>query len=93
MRGSRPSDEQLRDNFESALAAARAGNGVRSETGLDAPTKDALWAIARAYPDVPDAMVAAAERSFAGQLDGSNAERWRAEMARRIAEFDTSSQS
>ncbi|MGV9663640.1 hypothetical protein ACWDUL_25870 [Nocardia niigatensis] len=93
MRGSRPSEEQLRHNFESALAAARQGSGVRSETGLDAPTKDALWAIARAHPEIPDAMIAAAERSFAGQLDGSNAERWRAEMSRRIAEFGSAGQS
>ncbi|MEU6580738.1 hypothetical protein [Nocardia sp. NPDC046763] len=93
MRGSRPSEEQLRHNFESALAAARQGLGVRSATGLDASVKDALWAIARAHPDIPDAMIAAAERSFAGQLDGRNADRWRAEMSRRIAEFDSTTES
>ncbi|MGW4117286.1 hypothetical protein [Nocardia sp. NPDC004711] len=93
MRGSRPSEEQLRHSFESALAAARQGLGVRSATGLDAPTKEALWAIARSHPDIPDAMIAAAERSFVGQLDGSNADRWRAEMSRRIAEFDAATES
>jgi acyl-CoA reductase-like NAD-dependent aldehyde dehydrogenase len=43
------------------------------------PTEEALWAVARAYPDVADELVEAARAAFAGQLDGSNA------RARRVA--------
>ncbi|MCP3759469.1 hypothetical protein [Streptomyces sp. TBY4] len=85
MRYGRPSREQLRRNFDSVLTDVLSGRGVRTETGLDTPTENALWAIARARPDAPDALVAAAYRAFAGQLDGTNAAAWRAETARRIA--------
>ncbi|MCM1971024.1 hypothetical protein [Streptomyces sp. G1] len=85
MRYGRPSTEQLRRNFDSVLTDVLSGRGVRTETGLDTPTENALWAIARARPSAPDALVAAAYRAFAGQLDGTNAAVWRAEMDRRIA--------
>ncbi|MDD9377256.1 hypothetical protein M8Z33_11325 [Streptomyces sp. ZAF1911] len=85
MRHGRPSTEQLRRNFDSVLTDVLSGRGVRTETGLDTPTENALWAIARARPNAPDALVAAAYRAFAGQLDGTNAAAWRAEMDRRIA--------
>lgn len=84
MRSGRPSPEQLRRNFESVLADALSGEGVRTETGLDNDTETAVWAIARAYPNVPDELVAAAYRAFAGQLDGSNAARWHAELASKL---------
>ncbi|WP_329389564.1 hypothetical protein OG625_36590 [Streptomyces sp. NBC_01351] len=86
MRRGRPSEGQLRANFESALAGALEGRGVRTETGLDQQAEKALWAIIRARPDVPDELVAAARQAFAGQLDGSNAVQRRAEMARRLAD-------
>lgn len=86
MRHGRPSQEQLRRNFESVLTNVLSGRGVRTETGLDTPTENALWAISRAFPEAPDALVAAAYRAFAGQIDGSNAAAWRAETDRRIAE-------
>lgn len=92
MRSGRPTKEQLRRNFDSVLTDVLSGRGVRTETGLDTPTENALWAIARARqnvpgaPDVPDELVAAAYRAFAGQIDGANAAEWRAEMARRLAE-------
>ncbi|WP_067696072.1 hypothetical protein [Nocardia jejuensis] len=92
MRSGRPTEEQLRHNFEAALAAALQGQGVRSSTGLDSPTQDALWAIARARPEAREDMVDAARRSFAGQLDGSNAARWREELERTIAERRSSSE-
>ncbi|MFJ7206768.1 hypothetical protein ACIQWR_24965 [Streptomyces sp. NPDC098789] len=106
MRHGRPSEEQLRRNFDSVLTAVLSGRGVRTETGLDHTTQTALWAIARARPKAPnpaspanppeapealealvamEALVAAARRAFAGQLDGTNAAAWRAEMDRRIA--------
>ncbi|MFD5146401.1 hypothetical protein [Streptomyces sp. NPDC058401] len=86
MRTGRPSQEQLRRNFESVLTNVLSGRGVRTETGLDSPTENALWAIRYAFPDASDALVAAAYRAFAGQIDGSNAAAWRTEMDRRIAE-------
>ncbi|MFZ3498615.1 hypothetical protein ACODT5_36215 [Streptomyces sp. 5.8] len=89
MRFGHPSQEQLRRNFESVLTNVLSGRGVRTETGLDSQTEDALWAIARAHPNAPDTLVAAAYRAFAGQLDGSNAAARRAEMDRRIAERAT----
>ncbi|MFD7033835.1 hypothetical protein ACFWAR_37975 [Streptomyces sp. NPDC059917] len=85
MRHGRPSEEQLRRNFDSVLTAVLSGRGVRTETGLDHRTETALWAVRRAHPNPPDALVAAARRAFAGQLDGTNAAAWRAEMDRRIA--------
>ncbi|MCX4779341.1 hypothetical protein [Streptomyces sp. NBC_01264] len=86
MRIGEPSQEQLRRTFESVLTNVLSGRGVRTETGLDSPTENALWAIRYAFPEAPDALVAAAYRAFAGQLDGSNAAAWQAEMDRRITE-------
>ncbi|WP_083913191.1 hypothetical protein [Nocardia concava] len=86
MRGGRPTEEQLRRTFETSLAEAVSGQGIRTETGFDMPTEDALWEIARAYPDVTDELIEAAKSAFAGQLDGSNAQKWQAELARKIAE-------
>ncbi|GAB4583176.1 hypothetical protein [Nocardia sp. NPDC127526] len=86
MRADRPSEEQLRRNFEAVLADVLAGRGVRTETGLDSPTEDALWAIARAHPNASEELVAAARKSLAGQLDGSNAARWRADLERMFNE-------
>ncbi|MER7754738.1 hypothetical protein [Kitasatospora sp. NPDC097643] len=72
------------------LTDALAGRGIRSCTGLDDDTENALWAICDADPDGPAGdraeLVAAARRAFAGQLDGSNAARWRENLARKIAE-------
>ncbi|MFE3756909.1 hypothetical protein ACFXO9_21620 [Nocardia tengchongensis] len=93
MRGDRPSEEQLRRNFDTILADVLEGRGVRTASGLDSPTEDALWAIAKAYPNVSDDLVTAARDSFAGQLDGSNAARWRAELERRFAERKPASDS
>lgn len=86
MRHGRPGKEQLRRNFDSVLTQVLSGRGVRTETGLDAQTEKALWAVSRAHPDPPDALVAAAYRAFAGQIDGTNAAERRAETARKIAE-------
>ncbi|NNH71858.1 hypothetical protein HLB23_18670 [Nocardia uniformis] len=86
MRSGRPSDQQLRRSFESVLGDVSAGRGVRTATGLDEETEEALWVIARAYPDVTEELVESARRAFAGQLDGSNAARWHVELARKIAE-------
>ncbi|RDI46121.1 hypothetical protein [Nocardia mexicana] len=72
MRLKPPTQAELRRNFEEELTSACGGGGLSSDTGLDMETEAALWDIARAYPDVPDALVAAAHRAFAGQLDGSN---------------------
>ncbi|MET3984783.1 hypothetical protein [Streptomyces sp. PvR034] len=89
MRFGRPSEEQLRRTFDSVLTAVLSGRGVRTETGLDHTTETALWAIARARANRPEALVddlvAAARRAFAGQLDGTNAAERRAEMDRRLA--------
>ncbi|MFI6870204.1 hypothetical protein [Nocardia sp. NPDC050406] len=86
MRSGRPSVEQLQRNFHSVLADVMDGRGVRTETGLDQDTETALWAIARAHPNISDELVGAAYRAFSGQLDGSNAARWRDEVARKLAE-------
>ncbi|MET9606718.1 hypothetical protein ABZZ17_16825 [Streptomyces sp. NPDC006512] len=86
MRSGRPSPRQLRDNFDRALAAALAGQGLRSCQGFDDYTDSALWAIARARPNVPDGLVEAARRAFAGQLDGSNSARRQEDLPRMLAE-------
>ncbi|GAB0104447.1 hypothetical protein JMUB6875_34210 [Nocardia sp. JMUB6875] len=86
MRHGRPSEEQLRLTFERVLASAREGRLVRTETGLDRRTRDALNAIARAHPDASEELVEAARGAFAGQLDGSNAVRRREEFDRKIRE-------
>jgi hypothetical protein len=87
MRLDHPTRAELVQNFDAELASVCAGGGLRSETGLDMETDEALWAIARAYPDVTDVLVTAAKDAFAGQLDGGNAERYRAELARQIEEM------
>ncbi|QIS01703.1 hypothetical protein F5X71_04705 [Nocardia brasiliensis] len=68
-----PSEDELRQFYDEALAAVREGAGVATDSGLDVRTANALWAIAEAYPNIPDHLIAAADAAFAGQLDGSNA--------------------
>ncbi|WP_328396366.1 hypothetical protein [Nocardia sp. NBC_00416] len=87
MRLGHPTREELIQNFEAELASVCSGGGLRSETGLDMETDEALWTIARAYPNVSDELVAAAKEAFAGQLDGSNTERHREDLARQIEEM------
>ncbi|TLF82439.1 hypothetical protein [Nocardia cyriacigeorgica] len=93
MRVSPPTDDELRQNFEEMLASVCSGGGLRSATGLDMKTEDALWAIARAHPEVPDDLVAAARAAFAGQLDGTNARERREALARKIEELDRRGQT
>lgn len=83
--GGHPSDEELRGNFDSLLRAALSGGGLHTETGLDRKTITVLREIMLAYPNASEELVAAAHRAFAGQLDGSNAAEWRAEMDRKLA--------
>ncbi|MEV0363870.1 hypothetical protein [Nocardia fusca] len=87
MRIGHPSDDELRENFAEMLESVRNGGGLRTETGLDMETEDALWAIARAYPEVSDELVEAARATFAGQLDGTNARARRAELERQFEEL------
>ncbi|MFC5750961.1 hypothetical protein [Actinomadura rugatobispora] len=82
MRLNRPTQEELRENFATLLESVITGGGIRSESGLDMEVEEALWSIARAYPEVPAELVAAAYRAFAGQLDGSNAGARRAALER-----------
>lgn len=91
MRRGRPSREQLKLNFESALVQVLKGRGVRTSTGLDGPTRTALSAIARAHPHVTEELVEAARHAFAGQLDGSNAARRHEENDRDLAEREARS--
>jgi hypothetical protein len=87
MRIGHPSDDELRENFAEMLESVRNGGGLRTETGLDMETEDALWAIARAYPEVSDELVEAARATFAGQLDGTNARARRADLERQFEEL------
>ncbi|WP_405167248.1 hypothetical protein OG203_20470 [Nocardia sp. NBC_01499] len=67
-----PTDDELRQYFDEALASVRSGGGVATDNGLDLRTADALWAIAEVYPNITDDLIAAAHAAFAGQLDGAN---------------------
>lgn len=87
MRTGHPTDDELRENFAEMLESVRRGGGLRTETGLDMETEEALWAIARAYPDVADELVEAARAEFAGQLDGSNARARRAASDKQFEEM------
>ncbi|MFI6312517.1 hypothetical protein ACIBEK_20640 [Nocardia fusca] len=87
MRIGHPSDDELRENFAEMLESVRNGGGLRTETGLDMETEDALWSIARAYPEVSNELVEAARATFAGQLDGTNARARRAELERQFEEL------
>ncbi|WP_069161909.1 hypothetical protein [Nocardia altamirensis] len=88
MREDLPTDDELRSNFEELLASVTSGSGLFTESGVDTETENALLAIARAYPEVPDDLIAAARRAFAGQLDGSNAAAVKAATERKIAEIN-----
>lgn len=87
MRIDHPSRDELIVNFQAELTSVCSGGGLRSETGLDMETDEALWAIARAFPNVPDHLVAAAEEAFRGQLDGSNAVGHRENLAAQLEEM------
>lgn len=93
MRHGYPDREELEESFEEVLAGVLTGQTVPSSTGLDDETKDALRAISRAHPNVTEDLVRAARNAFAGQLDGSNAERWRAEFDRDLAEREERSKN
>ncbi|MFF7636258.1 hypothetical protein ACFZB9_24385 [Kitasatospora sp. NPDC008050] len=80
MRFGHPSDQQLRAIFHHELEEVLAGRGPRTCTGLDDDTSQALWAISEAEAGDREALAAAAYRAFAGQLDGSNAARWHADL-------------
>jgi hypothetical protein len=88
MRSRYPTDDELRGVFEEELGSAVAGGPLRTDTGLDMETDEALVAIAMAYPAVSDALVAEARRAFAGQLDGSNAAARRADLDRLIDDYN-----
>ncbi|RDI46122.1 hypothetical protein [Nocardia mexicana] len=88
MREERPSDDELRRNFEQELESVSGGGGLTSETGLDTETEEALWAVADAHPNIPDELIEAARRAFAGQLDGSHAAARQAALARKLEQFD-----
>ncbi|WP_024800391.1 hypothetical protein [Nocardia sp. BMG51109] len=87
MRLNHPTEEELRRNFEEQLASVRGGGGLSSDTGLDSRTDAALWDIAVAYPNVPDAVVEEARNAFAGQLDGTNAAERQAKLERMFEEL------
>ncbi|WP_189382337.1 toxin-antitoxin system YwqK family antitoxin [Streptosporangium nondiastaticum] len=84
MLGGWPTDDQLKKTFVAVLGEVLSGQGIRSCTGLDMDTDDALWEIAAHYPEVSLDLVDAARAAFAGQLDGSNAARWHAEIQRKF---------
>lgn len=87
MRINHPTDDELRENFEEMLQSVRRGGGLWSDSGLDMETEEALWAIARAYTNVPDELVDAARAAFAGQLDGSHARAHREKLERMFEEI------
>lgn len=84
MRRDRPTDDQLTRVFATVLKEVLSGQGLRNHTGLDMETDDALWEIAKYGPGAPPELVDAARAAFAGQLDGSNARRWQAELQRKF---------
>ncbi|MER7767171.1 hypothetical protein [Kitasatospora sp. NPDC096140] len=86
MRDRRPTDRELRQIFHAELERVLTGGGPRSCSGLDNDTDKALWAIASAEPADREALAPAAYRAFAGQLDGSNAARWKEDLRRRFEE-------
>jgi hypothetical protein len=67
--------EKLRGNFEIMLEFARTEGILYTETGLDAEVTAALADVAGECPDPLPELIVAAQRAFAGQLDGSNAAR------------------
>ncbi|MBF6394117.1 hypothetical protein IU443_29755 [Nocardia farcinica] len=75
---------EKRQLFEAALREAVDRGVVYSHNGVDDDVDEALMAIASAYPHVTPDLIDAAERAFAGQLDGSNAARAEQEMRRRF---------
>ncbi|MFE3187223.1 toxin-antitoxin system YwqK family antitoxin [Streptomyces violascens] len=84
MLGDWPTEDQLRRTFGAVLEEVLSGQGLRTCTGLDMETDEALWEIAKYGPGAPAELVDAARAAFAGQLDGSNAARWHAEFMRKI---------
>ncbi|MFJ6770234.1 hypothetical protein ACIQOV_04515 [Kitasatospora sp. NPDC091257] len=62
------------------------GGGQRACTGPDDGTAEALRAIASTEPADREALLPAAYRAFAGQLDGSNAARRHEEPELRFKE-------
>jgi hypothetical protein len=87
MRIGHPTEDELRENFAEMLESVRNGGGLRTETGLDMETEEALWDIAKAYPEVTEQLVEGARSAFAGQLDGSNTRRHHEDLQRKLDEL------
>ena len=64
-----PDEAELRANFEQLLAD---GPPFPTETGLDEQTFDAIIRVWAAAPNPPAALIDAARREFAAQLDGTH---------------------
>ncbi|WP_278264903.1 hypothetical protein [Nocardia sp. AG03] len=88
MRTDHPTEDEIRAEFEQMLDSVCGGGGLRTDTGLDTETADALWAIARAHPRVTEDLVRAARAEFAAQLDGSHRRARREALARLSEELD-----
>ncbi|WP_216902526.1 hypothetical protein [Nocardia alni] len=80
--------EDLRRNFDRELTSVTTGGGLTTGTGLDDETERALWAIADAHPEIPDALIQTARDTFEAQLDGSHAAARMSDLARRIDEIN-----
>lgn len=70
---------ELKRNFKSCLQKALdTGEFVPTETGLDNQVRDAIDAVAAAYPRTRPQLVAKARMAFAGQISGAHEyERWK----------------
>lgn len=74
-------DKEIKKNFDEALTAAiDLGQWPPSDQGFDNYVDDALRQLAKSYPQIQPALIAGAQLALAGQLDGTNAARRRAEL-------------
>lgn len=78
-RATAPSEAEVRAAFDRAVRGAlKRGDGPPTCHGLDDETSAAVDRLARAYPNAPDELVAAARAELEKQFDGTHAREWQA---------------
>ncbi len=82
------SDKDIQDNFNRLMdeALSIGASGIRSDTGLDIETMQAIDHVAQAYPKPNLVLIQNAKKEFAKQLDGTH-------MRERARAFDAEVES
>lgn len=89
MIGKPVSDRGIQDSFNRILneAISLGASGIRSESGLDLETMEAIDYVAQAFPNPDPALIRNARKELAKQLDGTHIRERREMLDAQIQNF------